>query len=186
MHAERESKILCWLIAITITRVSGLAWAENDGIEGYAYVQIGPSLGIADDSFDGDYEDIVGLNGRIGLRGEVVGFELHVEGMPGRIVKRSENSKRIGEDLVSVTANLKLFYDLEPFELYAVAGLGLLTLTEVIIVAALTGPDGETSSEDVKLDFFARAGLGLQFPVPPHVYGFLEGSWNGGSQGIER
>lgn len=163
------------------------ATAQDDAGIKYIYVQIGPTFGIVDDSFEGDYEDTVGLNGRLGFRRDWLAFELHVEGLPGSIVKRGKNSKKVGEDIVSFTANLKLFYDVGPFEIYGVAGVGMVSLTEVFFLA-LSDEDGEfeVEIEDKEETFHVRAGFGVQFPIAPHLYGFVEGAWNGGGDAIER
>ena len=79
--------------ALLIVVLPASSWAQTR----YYYAQIGPTFGIVDDSFKGDYEDTVGVNARVGGRGEIIGLELHVEALPGSIVRRGEDSKEVGK-----------------------------------------------------------------------------------------
>lgn len=71
-----------WLaLAFVLVAVTHVGHAEGDLETRYYYVQLGPTFGIVDDSFKGDYEDTIGLNGRVGARFDRAAFELHVEGL---------------------------------------------------------------------------------------------------------
>jgi len=113
-----------------------LAYRCLAGVELGSDAQIGPTLGIVDDSFKGDYEDMVGVNARVGGRGEIIGLALHVEALPGSIVRRDEDSKEVGKNITSVTLNTKLFREFGPLEPYFVVGIGLVTVTQILFVAA--------------------------------------------------
>jgi hypothetical protein len=167
--------------ALLIVVLPASSWAQTR----YYYAQIGPTFGIVDDSFKGDYEDTVGVNARVGGRGEIIGLELHVEALPGSIVRRGEDSKEVGKNITSVTLNAKLFRDFGPLEPYFVVGVGLVTLTQILFVAATSDEEFDQSDKQDHVSFHARVGVGLHFPVTKHLFGYAEGTWNGGSKATE-
>jgi opacity protein-like surface antigen len=169
------------LAALLIVVLPASSWARPL----YYYAQIGPTFGIVDDSFKGDYEDMVGVNARVGGRGEIIGLELHVEALPGSIVRRDEDSKEVGKNITSVTLNTKIFRDFGPLEPYFVAGIGLVTVTQILFVAAAGDEEFDQRDKQDNVSFHARVGVGLHFPVTKHLFGYAEGTWNGGAKGTE-
>lgn len=165
----------------------GQTWVERASArDSYIFIQAGPSFGIADDSCTGEYEDTIGLNGRVGFRSAgPFGLELEVEGIPTSIANPSKSRKRKSENTVVFTLNGKIYFDVGHFEPYLLAGLGLVTFTEILFRAA-NASDPEVREQTDLVDFEIRLGGGLQFALFDPVYGFAEGSWAKGMGSFQK
>ena len=84
--------------------------------------------------------------------------------------------RRSEKNITSVTLNAKLFRDFGPLEPYFVVGVGLVTLTQILFVAATSDEEFDQSDKQDHVSFHARVGVGLHFPVTKHLFGYAKES----------
>ena len=77
------------------------------------------------------------------------------------------------------TVNLKGFLLQGPIRPYLTAGLGAAVV--VTLLFADNNDDLADINKDPGIYFQGRLGLGVEIPVGDHFYGYVQGSWSGGT-----